>query len=74
VSRSATSSFERASELTANYVALMPTGRRWFANCDDFSDRGGHYSFDSATDFTFDIGFVTVAEGRAWIAWFTDED
>ena len=66
--------FERASELTANYVALMPTGRRWFANTDDFSGRDSNYSFDSATDFTFDIGYVTVADGRAWIAWFTDED
>jgi hypothetical protein len=66
--------FERASALTATYVALMPTGRRWFGNSDDFSGRGSHYSFDPATDYTFDIGFVTVGAGRAWIAWFTDED
>ena len=66
--------FERAAELTAKYVALMPIPRRWFANSDDFTLRGSHYSFDPATDFVFDIGFVAVAEGRAWIAWFTDED
>ena len=65
---------EEAAAFTAKYVALMATGRRWFANSDEFrhDDRG--YGWNPATDFTFDVGFVTVADGRGWIAWFTDED
>ena len=66
--------FQQASELTAKYVALMPTVRRWFSNSNDFGGDERGYSFDPATDLVFDIGFVTVAEDRAWIAWFTDED
>ena len=57
-------------------MSLMPTPRRWFTN----GEAGpppmttGAYAWNDATDFTFDLGVVAVADGRAWIAWFTDED
>ena len=54
-------------------MSLVPSPRRWFSNGEDFPSTS-HYSFDPATDFTFDMGVVAVANGRAWIAWFTDED
>ena len=65
---------ERASALSADFMSLVPTPRRWFTNGDELPPRGGVYSWNPATDFTFDAGVVAVADGRAWIAWFTDED
>jgi hypothetical protein len=66
---------ERASTLAANVMSLVPTPRRWFYNGDKSpTGRPSALAWDSATRFTFDLGVVAVAEGRAWIAWFTDED
>lgn len=62
---------ERAAELAARFVALIPEPRRWFTNHQGFPDPT---AWNPATDFTFDAGYVATAEGRAWIAWFTDED
>jgi hypothetical protein len=63
---------ELASAFTANFITLIPRPRRWFTNGDGFPS--SQYSFNPATDFTFDMGVVAVADGRAWIAWFKDED
>ena len=66
---------ERASAFTAEFMSLVPTPRRWFANGEVSWLPGGRaWAGNPATDFTFDEGVVAVAEGRAWIAWFTDED
>jgi hypothetical protein len=66
---------EQASALVQRLISLMPTPRRWFTNCDGASPRSvSGFGWDSATRFTFDLGVVAVGEGRAWIAWFTDED
>jgi hypothetical protein len=62
----------RAAELAARFVAFIPEPRRWFTNGDAYtSDRRGSMPL---TDFTFEGGFVAVAEGRAWILWINDED
>jgi hypothetical protein len=31
-------------------------------------------SWNGLTDHVWDTGVIAVAEGRAWIAWFTDDD
>jgi hypothetical protein len=67
---------ERAAGFTASFVSLIPAPRRWFTNGDDLppvASKPG-YAWDDATDFTFDLGVIAVADSRAWIAWFTDED
>lgn len=66
---------ERAAAFTAEFMSLVPAPRRWFANGEVSWLPGGRaWAGTPATDFTFDEGVVAVAEGRAWIAWFTDED
>jgi hypothetical protein len=66
---------ERAAAFTAEFMSLVPTPRRWFANGEVSWLPGGRaWAGTPTTDFTFDEGVVAVAEGRAWMAWFTDED
>ena len=66
---------ERAAAFAAEFLSLVPAPRRWFANGEASRLAGGRaWAGSPATDFTFDEGVVAVAEGRAWIAWFTDED
>ena len=115
---------DRAGELVARFVALLPEHRRWFGNDWDGSPfprpmldekefeetdwmevsetlRSGLpwmppetwdpaklreaaretigtesdvRSWNGLTDHVWDTGVVAVADGRAWIAWFTDDD
>lgn len=66
---------ERAAAFAAEFMSLVPVPRRWFANGEVSWLPGGRaWAGNPATDFTFDEGIVAVAEGRAWIAWFTDKD
>ena len=66
---------ERAAAFTAEFMSLVPAPRRWFSNGEaEWLTGGRAWAGTPATDFTFDEGVVAVAEGRAWIAWFTDED
>ena len=123
---------DRASELAAEFVSLLPKRRRWFGNSwngppfprpqfdaeeyaqtdwdevaetlrsklSDFPEEwfdatklkeaaretldlyasegiepeSDVRSWNGLTDHVWDTGVVAVAEGRAWIAWFTDED
>jgi hypothetical protein len=66
----------RASELAGRFVSLLPDRRRWFGNDWDGPPGPPDYISQSnpMTHATFDAGVVAVADGRAWIAWFTDED
>lgn len=66
---------ERAAAFTAEFMSLVPVPRRWFSNGEVTWLPGGRgWAGNSATDFTFDEGVVAVADNRAWVAWFTDED
>ena len=61
--------------LADRFVSLVPEPRRWFTNF-SVDERGfpDRYASSVLTDFTFEAGFVAIAEGRAWLAWFVDED
>jgi hypothetical protein len=68
----------RATELAERLLSLLPDHRRWFGNevlpVDWEGDPHLPRSWHPCTYRTFDSGLIAVAEGRAWIAWFTDED
>ena len=64
----------RASELAEKFVSLIPERRRWFSNYDGVLGSDNVIGSNPLTDFTIDYGFVAVADRRAWIAWFIDED
>ncbi len=66
----------QAADFASRFLELLPARRRWFTNG---SDRWTGWEprpnpFDPLTDYTFDTGLVVVADRRAWVAWFTDED
>jgi hypothetical protein len=62
----------QATELALRFVSLVPERHRWFTNFE--GQLGEAWASTPLTDYTFDAGFIAVAEGRAWVAWFTDED
>jgi hypothetical protein len=65
-----------ASEFAGRFLALLPNDRRWFSTGTErmSSQDPRPNPSDPLTDHTFDAGVVVVGGGRAWIAWFTDED
>ena len=75
----------RATELAEKFISLLPERRRWFGNewvrLEDLAGLGPlgteltHPDASHPCTYrTFDAGLIAVADGRAWIAWFTDED
>jgi hypothetical protein len=66
----------KAAEFAAAFLDLLPNERRWFSNgserWDELQPRPN--PSDPFTEYTFDSGVVAVADGAAWVAWFTDED
>lgn len=64
----------KAAELAETFVSLVPDHCRWFTNYDGMLGSDSVVGSTPLTDFTFDYGYVAVADRRAWVAWFVGED
>jgi hypothetical protein len=65
----------RSERLAERFVSLVPERRRWFTNLDmDEEGYPDRTAWNALTDFLFEARFIAIAEGRAWLAWFVDED